>query len=208
MSLAPYSPRKRDRFRGLFGGTRSASAQSQTSATSPRTPSPIPAASAPSPIPTLTPVSTVSVPSPLPAISTSSPVPTVSVPSQIPPEPRISSSILADALEALNHEDRVVIRSLLPENAFSVGVAVQGAHDLATELQQQCAIERLSWQYRGRQIYLSDHMSKVLQLLDKVKSAGDVAVSADPIHAGLPWAGLRIILEVCQVWLNKPSTVN
>jgi hypothetical protein len=42
-------------------------------------------------------------------------------------------------------------------------------------------------------------MDKVLQLLDRFKSAGDVAANVDPVHIGLPWAGIRVILEVCEI---------
>jgi hypothetical protein len=54
-----------------------------------------------------------------------------------------------------------------------------------------------SWNYKGRQIYVSDMMDKVVQFLDKFKSVGDVIANVDPVHLGLPWAGIRAILEVC-----------
>ena len=133
-----------------------------------------------------------SVDSPGQAIATASQTPTPDASAA-----KIGTSILADALEALSRDDRDVIRDLLPTDAISIDAAVEAAHGHAKELQRQCAHTRWSWQYKGRQIHLSDHMDKVLQLLDKVKSAGDIAVNADPIHAGLPWAGIRIILEVC-----------
>ena len=43
---------------------------------------------------------------------------------------------------------------------------------------------------------LGDEADKVLLWLDRFKSVGDIAVNADPIHAGLPWAGIRLLLEV------------
>lgn len=157
MSLTPQPSRKRDRFRKIFGRSRSRSTSrhSQTTAAPHSTPPPDPSTA------------------------------------------RIGSSILADALEALGRDDRHAIRGLLPANATSIDTAVQEAQNIAKELQRQCAEERWTCQVKGRTVYLSDHVDKVLQLLDKVKSAGDVAVSADPVHAGLPWAGIRIILEVC-----------
>jgi hypothetical protein len=45
-------------------------------------------------------------------------------------------------------------------------------------------------EYKGRQVYLSKQV-------DKYKSAGDVGANVDPVHIGLPWAGIRVILEVC-----------
>jgi hypothetical protein len=107
------------------------------------------------------------------------------------------SSILADALEALGPDDREVVSTLLlPTNAISVDAAFNELHTCTKELQKRCAIQRWSWNYKGRQVYLFDKVDKVVQLLDKFKAAGDVAANVDPVHLGLPWAGIRIILEV------------
>ena len=109
-----------------------------------------------------------------------------------PADARIHSSILADALEELGYEDRNTIRSLLP-------AAFEGAHDCAKKLQQKCENERWSWRYKGREIYLSEQTDKLLRLLDKFKSVIDVASNAEPIQIGLPWAGIRTNLEVCDI---------
>jgi hypothetical protein len=107
------------------------------------------------------------------------------------------SRILADALEALGPDDRELISTLLlPTNAISVDAAFNELHACTKELQKRCAIKRWSWNYKGRRVYLFDQVDKVMQLLDKFKAAGDVAANVDPVHVGLPWAGIRIILEV------------
>jgi hypothetical protein len=118
---------------------------------------------------------------------------------QSPGDARINSGILADALEELGREDRDTIRSLLPGDAVGIDAAFRGAYDRAVKLQQQCTRESWPWQYKGRQLFPSEHMDKVLQLLDRFKSAGDVAANVDPVHIGLPWAGIRVILEVCEI---------
>lgn len=43
---------------------------------------------------------------------------------------------------------------------------------------------------------LREEADKVLLWLDRLKQVGDITVNADPIHAGLPWAGIRLLLEV------------
>jgi hypothetical protein len=101
---------------------------------------------------------------------------------QSPGDARINSGILADALEELGREDRDTIRSLLPGDAVGIDAAFRGAYDRAVKLQQQCTRESWPWQYKGRQLFPSEHMDKVLQL-----------------HIGLPWAGIRVILEVCEI---------
>jgi hypothetical protein len=108
------------------------------------------------------------------------------------------SSILADALEALERDDRETIRTLLlPANAISIDTAFDEVLGCASELQQLCVNKRWSWNYKGRQVYLFDQVNKVVQLLDKFKAVGDVVANVDPVHVGLPWAGIRAILEVC-----------
>jgi hypothetical protein len=108
------------------------------------------------------------------------------------------SSILADALEALGPDDRELISILLlPKNAISVDAAFNEVHTRARVLQQRCKIKRWSWNYKGRQVYLVDQVDKIVRLLDKFKAVGDVVANVDPTHVGLPWAGIRAILEVC-----------
>jgi hypothetical protein len=118
------------------------------------------------------------------------------------PSPRAAyttcaSSILADALEALEPDDKEVISTLLlPTNAISIDAAFDEVHTRTRVLQQRCKIKRWSWNYKGRQVYLADQMDKVVRLIDRFKAVGDVAANVDPVHVGLPWAGIRIILEV------------
>jgi hypothetical protein len=107
------------------------------------------------------------------------------------------SRILADALEALGPDDRQLISTLLPTNVINVDAAFSELHTCTKELQKRCAIKRWSWNYRGQRVYLADQVDKVLRLLDKFKAVGDVVANVDPVHVRLPWAGIRIILEVC-----------
>ena len=47
-----------------------------------------------------------------------------------------------------------------------------------------------------RQIILQDLTEKVIIWIGKFKQVGDIAVSFDPVHAALPWAGVRFLLKV------------
>lgn len=48
----------------------------------------------------------------------------------------------------------------------------------------------------GRQIILRDVAEKIIVWIDRFKQVGDIAVNFDPVHASLPWAGIRFLLEV------------
>jgi hypothetical protein len=108
-------------------------------------------------------------------------------------EPR---TILADALEALDEPERETLRALLSPNTIKVGAALNEAYSIAKELQARSAMKRWSWTYRGRQVYVQDQADKLVRFIDKFKSVGNLVANVDPVHIGLPWAGVRSILEV------------
>lgn len=41
-----------------------------------------------------------------------------------------------------------------------------------------------------------DLFSKIVKWIDIFKQVGDAAVQYDPVHAALPWAGVRFLLQV------------
>ena len=49
---------------------------------------------------------------------------------------------------------------------------------------------------KGKKIIIRDLLSKVLHWIELFKSVGDQAVSCDPGHAALPWAGARFLLQI------------
>jgi hypothetical protein len=104
--------------------------------------------------------------------------------------------MLADALEALDNRERKTIRAWLSPDTIKVDVALEEARSKAEELQVQSAIKKWSWTYRDRQVYVQDQANKLLRFIDKFKSVGDAVANIDPVHIGLPWAGVRFILEV------------
>ena len=124
---------------------------------------------------------------------------------QIPANRRNGSDILTDAIEALASEHRETVRSLLlPTNVIGIDTAFSEVHSCAVQLQQRCADKRWSWKYKGREVYLCDQVDKIMQLLDRFKAVGDVISNVDPVHVGLPWAGIRVILEVS----TRPKTLS
>lgn len=57
---------------------------------------------------------------------------------------------------------------------------------------------RKRWRYRkanGKDIILRDVLDKIVGFLDKFIAVGDTAVQYDPVHASLPWAGVRFVLR-------------
>jgi hypothetical protein len=107
-----------------------------------------------------------------------------------------ASSILTDTFEALNDRERKTILAWLSPDTIEVDVALEEARSKAEELQMQSAVKKWSWTYCDRQVYVQDQADKLLRFIEKFKSLGDAVANIDPVHVGLPWAGVRFVIEV------------
>ena len=52
-------------------------------------------------------------------------------------------------------------------------------------------------QLGGTEINVREKVEKLVGWITKFKEVVDIAVQYDPVHAALPWAGVRSILIVC-----------
>jgi hypothetical protein len=70
---------------------------------------------------------------------------------------------------------------------------------LDSVIKKQADCRAKQWQCRkpnGHKVYVRDILEKVAFWVDKVKETGDIIVQFDPVHACLPWAGVRFLLTV------------
>ena len=102
---------------------------------------------------------------------------------------------LQRALERLDPEVQETIKELNRDDE-DITSTIARALAAANNQKKSCEAKRWKWTIRGHEVSLQDVADKTIFWLGRCKDAGDVAVNADPIHAGLPWAGLRLILEV------------
>ena len=59
---------------------------------------------------------------------------------------------------------------------------------------------KLKW--GGKEINVREKMERLVGWITKFKEVVDIAVQYDPVHAALPWAGIRFILIACpHLWL-------
>ena len=69
--------------------------------------------------------------------------------------------------------------------------------ELTNDAKQRCVGR--AWRLRrkdGETVIVRDLLGKVARWIDQFKQVGDIAVQYDPIHAALPWAGIRFLLQV------------
>lgn len=65
---------------------------------------------------------------------------------------------------------------------------------------------RKRWKYKksnGEVIILRDLLEKVVVWVNKFKEVVDVAVQFDPLHAALPWAAIRFLLQVNSLFFTS-----
>lgn len=100
------------------------------------------------------------------------------------------------AIENLNADDRALIDFDHPDRI----AVLESAMALAEDKKRQCLKQR--WKIRrshGRNLILRDVFGKIVVWVQKFKEIGDIAIQYDPAHASLPWAGVRLLLEVRSV---------
>jgi len=105
----------------------------------------------------------------------------------------------AEALEKLSSKDKaVILKSWSPLQTYSNSTADISLQLIAVveKTRDECEGKRWKFMVNGRQIILRDVAEKVIVWLNKFKEIGDVVVNFDPVHAALPWVGVRFLLQV------------
>lgn len=64
--------------------------------------------------------------------------------------------------------------------------------------QKLALLQSREWRMRfnGRDVKVRDQIDRIANVLDACKNVGDGVAALDPLHAGLPWAGVCVILTV------------
>ncbi|KAF5713143.1 ankyrin repeat-containing protein [Fusarium globosum] len=94
----------------------------------------------------------------------------------------------------LNDDDRTLLESIhAHDNADRV------LADLQESIAQKEKISReKAWKitFSGRRILIRDLLSKIVKWLDSFKAIGDIVSQIDPVHAGIPWSAVKLVLSV------------
>ncbi|KAM6514315.1 hypothetical protein FALCPG4_015465 [Fusarium falciforme] len=67
-----------------------------------------------------------------------------------------------------------------------------------------------SWSFKrknGEVVFVRDVLAKAAKWVNHFKAVGDIAVQYDPVHAALPWAGVRFLLNVAVGDLNTYTSL-
>lgn len=82
-------------------------------------------------------------------------------------------------------------------------MAFEQALAAVKEKQRYCIEKRWKFIFGGRIVDVKEEADKVVSWLDRFKAVGDIVANVDPMHVGLPWAGIRLLLEVIPTLPNK-----
>ncbi|KAF4879667.1 Myotrophin [Colletotrichum siamense] len=113
----------------------------------------------------------------------------------------VPSNLWDIARKRLTHDEEAQLaKAVVDNNTLS-----QQLLELVYAKQQQCMDRRLKFKRsNGDVIVLKDVFEKVVKWLQKFKEVGDVATQYDPVHAALPWAGVRMLLQIA---INDTETL-
>ena len=141
-------------------------------------------------------VSTSAVP-PGPVFSNSLTAGAAPLPSpQATPTSSSNPNLLHNVLKRLSDNDRATLQDHVFHNASDTGLALEQALAAAKEKQRCCIEKRWTFTFKGRTVVLKEKADKVVGWLNRFAKVGDVVANVDPVHVGLPWAGIRLLLEV------------
>jgi hypothetical protein len=113
----------------------------------------------------------------------------------LPSTSKVDKDFLEDALKSLSDDERDTLQK---HSGGNISLAVQSAYNAAQKKKSDCAAK--TWPGL-------DKLNRVAYLLGKLKGLGDVAADIDPIHIGLPWAGIRLIMEVVVAGSNQMTAL-
>jgi ankyrin repeat domain-containing protein 50 len=194
----PVGTRKRDRLKQLVF-SRSASLKhsqapnAEASNTSPVHAPALPPSSA-NPVAPVVP----SAPSTLSSTvaSTATAAPSQAAPSS--PSTPPARDLWFDALQTLSEDEQQTIQNIQPTQATqrSLSGRIEELVSITKMKQDECEKKSYKFRFQGKEIILRDVAEKIVLWLDKFKAVGDIVANFDPVHASLPWAGARFLLQV------------
>ena len=105
---------------------------------------------------------------------------------------RPTGSLWGKAVEALDNQDKLGVDF---ERANKLAI-LEDVLKAVNEKKQACMKGR--WKYRkgNKEIIIRDQLEKMVEWVNKFKEVGDTVMQYDPMHAALPWAGVRFFLQV------------
>ena len=113
--------------------------------------------------------------------------------------------MMKDALSRVALEDRKLLEDHAGMGQVDGSAALHAVMAAAIKKREEWESNRWTFTIGSYIVAPRYELDKVIGVLDRIKAIGDAAASLDPVHAGLPWAGIRLLLEVLIATSNDIS---
>ena len=114
-----------------------------------------------------------------------------------------AGDLWAQALNSLSEKDKITLRSLSEKGKSALeGNEPMPKLDIEALLvsvrakREMCLENQWEFEILGRAVNLRYQADKIISWLAKFKEVGDIVIQKDPGHTALPWAGIRLLLQV------------
>jgi hypothetical protein len=77
--------------------------------------------------------------------------------------------------------------------------------EATVESRDACREKGLKFNIGEKTFVVRDLADKILSWVERFKKIGDIAVQYDPVHAALPWAGIRLLLQACLPLIERQA---
>lgn len=92
------------------------------------------------------------------------------------------------------------ICNTMPRNGATLAADMMNVIKGHTETMEQRQ-SSLPFKVRGREIKIREQFNKIVKAVQVFKDFGSSLASLDPIHAGIPWAAVNLILQVSLMFI-------
>jgi hypothetical protein len=107
-----------------------------------------------------------------------------------------NATFLEEVRKRLTEKQRTTLDDSNRRGSGNINSALNSALQAAEDKKELCISKRWMLKIGSRTISPREKAEKIVELLDKFKRIGDIASGADPVHFGLPWAGVSFLLQV------------
>ena len=112
------------------------------------------------------------------------------------PQATSNRDFLYNVFGRLLNNNQATLQDYIFDNASDIDLALEQTLAAAKEKQRCCIEKRWTFTLTGRTVVMKEEADKVVGWLNRFTAVGDVVANVDPVYMGLPWAGIRLLLEV------------
>jgi hypothetical protein len=105
-------------------------------------------------------------------------------------------SLWTKAVSMLDSPEREALKDFITAETQDLTSALESIRNETERIIKANTDKAWKIKFMGEDVVLRDVGMKVLQWVDKFKQIGDIAIQYDPVHAVLPWAAFRFLLQV------------